>query len=73
MQNQTKAIAHSINRAGELVPANGFKKPTPTATPHNYGIWGHSIDRTDSANPIAGFGIFLGVVVVAIIVLKLVG
>lgn len=68
-----KQIAHTIHPSGHKVTVNGFKKPTPTATPHTYGIWGHSIDRTDSANPIAGFGIFLGVVVVAIIVLKLVG
>lgn len=58
-----KHVAHTINRAGELVPANGFKQPTPTTSIHNHGIWMHSVDRTDSANPITGF-IILGVTLV---------
>lgn len=55
-----KQIAHTINREGKVIPGNGFKQPTPTATPNNYGIWGHSIERTDAANPIQGF-VVLGI------------
>jgi len=59
-----KHVAHTINRSGELVPANGFKEPTPTVSmQNNTKIWMHSIDRTDSANPITGF-VILGVTLV---------
>lgn len=57
--------AYSINRDGKLVQANGFKQPEPTISMNNYGIWGHSIERTDAANPIHGFVIF-GVMIVLV-------
>lgn len=37
--------AHTITRDGRIVPGNGFKKPTPTASMHRYGLWQHSIER----------------------------
>lgn len=56
---QNKAISHSINRDGQIVPANGFKQPTPTISMHNpSNIWMHSIERSDAANPVQGFIIF---------------
>lgn len=61
-----KQIAHTINRNGELVPANGFKKPTPTVAMQNRSIWMHSIDRTDSSDPIKGFA-FAGIAIILMI------
>lgn len=60
-----KQISHTINRAGELVPVNGFKKPTPTISCHNHGIWGHSIERTDAADPFKGF-VILGLTIIGV-------
>lgn len=63
---ENKAISHTINRDGVEVPANGFKHPTPTVSMHNpTSIWMHSIERTDTANPVQGFIIF-GVTILAI-------
>jgi hypothetical protein len=69
-----KKIAHTINRDGKLVQANGFKQPTPTtAMQNNSPLWMHSIDRTDSANPIAGF-LILGAALLAMgIIIKYFG
>lgn len=53
-----KQIAHTINRDGKIVPANGFKQPEPTISMNKPNLWMHSIERTDAANPIQGFVIF---------------
>lgn len=53
-------LAKTTYPDGTTVTVNGFKQPTPTTAIHNHGIWMHSVDRTDSANPITGF-IILGV------------
>jgi len=68
-----KQIAHTINRDGKIVPANGFKKPEPTISMNNQSIWMHSIDRTDTGNPIQAFitaliGLVLFIVVALVIV-----
>lgn len=68
-----KQISHTINRAGELVPVNGFKKPTPTVAMQNRSIWMHSIDRQDNSNPIAGFAILIGTLVVMGLIVKFFG
>lgn len=64
------AIAHTVDRDGRIVPANGFKKPTPTTAIHNHGIWMHSVDRTDSANTFTGFLILGATIAIGFIILK---
>lgn len=60
-----KNIAHTINREGKLVQANGFKQPEPTISMNKPNLWMHSIERTDAANPIQGFVIF-GIMIVLV-------
>jgi hypothetical protein len=55
-----KHIATTTLPDGTTKTVNGFKKPTPTTAIHNHGIFYHSVERTDAANPITGF-IILGV------------
>lgn len=54
-----KQVAYSINREGKLVEGNGFKQNEPTKEIRNNNIWMHSIERTDAANPIEAFTIFI--------------
>lgn len=68
-----KQIAQTTLPDGTTRMVNGFKKPTPTVAMQNRSIWMHSIDRSDSANPITGF-IILGVTLVVMgIIVKLLG
>jgi hypothetical protein len=64
-----KQIAHTINRDGKIVPANGFKQPTPTIAMQNpSGIWMHSIERKDFSNPLTSFLVF-GIAILLIVLI----
>lgn len=63
-----KHIAHTINREGVLVPANGFKQPEPTKTLKSQSIWMHSVERTDRQNPFKAFAIF-GLMIIGMVLI----
>lgn len=54
-----KKIAYTVNREGVRVEGNGFKQNEPIEQVKNSNIWMHSIERTDAANPIEAFTIFI--------------
>lgn len=68
-----KQIAHTTLPDGTTTTVNGFKKPTPTIASHNHGIFYHSVERTDSANPLQGFALLIGVMVVMGLIVKFFG
>jgi hypothetical protein len=61
-----KQIAHTINRDGKIVPANGFKHPTPTIAMQKPNIWMHSVERKDFSNPLTSFLVF-GIAILLIV------
>lgn len=60
---QQPRTAYSINRDGQLVPANGFKQPEPTISMNKPNLWMHSVERKDFSNPLTGF-LILGVTLI---------